>query len=77
MLKSSRVRKFVRISFGFLLLAAGLILSLPGVPGPGIVVMIAGLVILSNHYEWARRLLDWAKEKAERMRERVRRKKAD
>jgi hypothetical protein len=33
--------------------------------------MIVGLVILSDHFEWARRLLHWAKQKAERMRDRV------
>jgi uncharacterized protein (TIGR02611 family) len=58
------IRKILRITLGFLLLAVGLFLSIPGVPGPGIVVIILGLVILSGHFEWARRLLDWAKRKA-------------
>jgi uncharacterized protein (TIGR02611 family) len=71
MLESLRVRKVVRICLGFLVLIAGLILAVPGIPGPGIAVMIVGLVILSDHFEWARRLLDWAKQKAERMRDRV------
>jgi hypothetical protein len=57
-------RDILRISAGFLLLIGGLVLSIPGVPGPGIVVMILGLVILSRHFHWARRLLDWAKRKA-------------
>jgi hypothetical protein len=57
-------RNILRISAGFLLLIAGLIMAIPGVPGPGIVVMILGLVILSDHFHWARRLLDWAKQKA-------------
>jgi hypothetical protein len=42
---------------GVLVLLAGAILSLPLVPGPGILVMIAGLAILGTEYEWARRLL--------------------
>ena len=58
------IRKALRIFLGFFLLAAGLLLSIPGVPGPGIAVIILGLVILSDHFHWARRLLDWAKKKA-------------
>jgi uncharacterized protein (TIGR02611 family) len=57
-------RTILRISAGFLLLIVGLVLSIPGVPGPGFVVIIIGLVILSDHFHWARRLLDWAKQKA-------------
>ncbi len=66
------VRKVFRIALGFVVLAAGFIMALPGVPGPGLAVMIVGLVILSDHFHWARRLLDWAKKKAERVRDRVR-----
>ncbi len=71
MIKLILVRKIARISLGFLLLAAGVILSIPGVPGPGIAVIILGLIVLSDHFEWAKRALHWAKEKAERLRDRV------
>jgi hypothetical protein len=47
-----------------------LILALPGIPGPGIAVMIVGLVLLSPHFEWARRLLHWAQQKFGHLRER-------
>jgi uncharacterized protein (TIGR02611 family) len=67
------IRKILRIALGFLLLAVGLILSIPGVPGPGIAVIILGLVILSSHFEWALRLLDWAKRKAASVMKRVKR----
>jgi len=40
---------------GTAVLIAGFILSLPLVPGPGILVMIAGLAILSTEFEWAER----------------------
>ena len=60
----AHIRKILRISLGFLLIAVGIILSIPGVPGPGIVVILLGLVILSNHFHWARRLLHWTKQKA-------------
>ena len=62
------MRKFAKITAGFMILGIGLILALPGVPGPGIAVMIVGLVILSEHFHWARRTLEWAKAKAERIR---------
>ena len=67
------IRNILRIGFGFVLLAVGLILSIPLVPGPGIVVIILGLVILSSHFDWARRLLDWAKQKAASVVDRVKR----
>ena len=41
----------------------GGLLALPLVPGPGIPLMVLGLVMLSDHFEWARRSLDWAKRK--------------
>ncbi len=61
-----------RIVAGFALLLVGGILALPGVPGPGIVIILLGLVLLSNHFEWARRALDWCKQRAERLRRRAR-----
>lgn len=67
------LRKIARVGSGFVLLAAGFIMALPGVPGPGIAVMILGLAILSDHFHWARRLLDWAKRKATETRARIRR----
>jgi hypothetical protein len=65
------VRKIARIAAGFLLLAVGLILAIPGVPGPGLAVMAVGLILLAEHFHWARRTLDWVKGKAERLRDRV------
>jgi uncharacterized protein (TIGR02611 family) len=65
------VRKTVRIVAGFAVLIAGLILMIPGVPGPGLAVAIVGLIILSDHFQWARSLLHWARQKAERLRDRV------
>lgn len=65
------MRKILRMSLGFLLLGVGVILSLPGIPGPGIAVIIVGLVILRDHFHWARRLLDWARQRAEKLRNRV------
>jgi hypothetical protein len=65
--RGGRGRRWLRIGGGFLLLAGGLILSIPGVPGPGFVLLIAGLVLLSEHYHWARRTLDWARARLHRL----------
>ena len=66
------VKTVLRVIAGFVLLIVGALLSLPGVPGPGIVIIILGLWLLSAHFEWARKALAWAKEKAERLKERAR-----
>ncbi len=67
------MRKILRAILGFLLLIIGLVLSLPGVPGPGIAIILLGLVILSDHFHWARRAVDWMKRKAEKAREKAQR----
>ncbi len=59
------MRKIVRISAGISLLFIGFILSLPFVPGPGVAIMVLGLVLLSEHFPWARKLVAWGKAKLE------------
>jgi hypothetical protein len=59
------LRKIVRIFAGIALLFIGFILSLPFVPGPGVAIMVLGLVLLSEHCPWARRVVDWGKAKLE------------
>jgi uncharacterized protein (TIGR02611 family) len=59
---------------------AGVVVVLVGVallvlPGPGWVLIFAGLAILSTEYVWARRLLEKAKEKAGQAKDAVFRKK--
>jgi hypothetical protein len=55
-----------RIIIGILLVLIGIFLSLPLVPGPGLLLVFGGLTVLSSEFEWARRLRD-------RMRNSVRR----
>jgi drug/metabolite transporter (DMT)-like permease len=55
------MRKRLRIVCGFLLLFTGAVLALPGVPGPGIVFILLGLLILSDHFVWANKLLQRVK----------------
>jgi uncharacterized membrane protein YbaN (DUF454 family) len=55
--------RIVRQIWGWILVllgVAGLILPIM----PGWLFLIPGLVILSDHFVWARRLTTWAKEKA-------------
>lgn len=44
-------------------------IALMPLPGPGILVVVAGLAVLATEYVWARRLLRRAKEEAERAQE--------
>jgi uncharacterized protein (TIGR02611 family) len=48
---------------GAVLLAAGVILSLPFVPGPGFLLILAGLGLLATEFDWAERRLAAAKER--------------
>jgi hypothetical protein len=48
-----------RILAGVVLVLVGLVLALPGVPGPGLLVVFAGLGVLGGEFESARRLRDW------------------
>ena len=51
-----------RIILGFVLLGLGVIgLFLPVLQG--VAMIVAGLLLLAPEYQWARRLLDWAKRK--------------
>jgi uncharacterized protein (TIGR02611 family) len=66
------VTKIVVTIIGTLVILVGIVLSGPGVPGPGIVVIVFGLAILSSEWEWADRLLKRARRWLERSRDRVR-----
>jgi uncharacterized protein (TIGR02611 family) len=55
-----------------LVILVGIVLSGPGVPGPGFVVIVCGLAILSTEFEWAERLLKRARNWLERMRDKAR-----
>lgn len=59
-------KKVLRIASGAVLILVGLALSLPGIPGPGIAVVILGLSVLSTDFEFARRWMDKLKTTARR-----------
>jgi hypothetical protein len=58
----------VKVGTGFILVIAGALLALPGVPGPGIPLVIVGLLLLSPHFGWARRSLSWLRERTAHLR---------
>jgi hypothetical protein len=82
MARFARVLRFIarsgkRIAItigGFALILVGAVLSVPGVPGPGFLLIIGGLAVLGTEYAWARRTLDRARERARRATQLVRRK---
>lgn len=47
-----------RVAIGLVLVLVGAVLSLPLVPGPGLLCIFVGLTVLSGEFEWARRLRD-------------------
>ena len=57
MLRTARDQlwRICRIVSGIVLLLVGLFLSLPGIPGPGIVLIFVGFGILSRDFQWAKR----------------------
>jgi hypothetical protein len=66
----AEMRKLLKATAGFGLLVIGVLLSIPGVPGPGILLILAGLWLLSDQFPWARRALAWGKDRLARLRER-------
>jgi uncharacterized protein (TIGR02611 family) len=48
------------VLLGVLIVIGGVALSAPGVPGPGIAVIIVGLGFLALEFDWAERLLERA-----------------
>ncbi len=60
---------------GFAVILAGVALLV--LPGPGLLVIIAGLAILATEYVWAQRYLKIAKEKANQAKDVILRKKRE
>jgi len=64
-----QAKRFLRILFGFTLLAIGVVMILT--PGPGWLTILLGLGVLAAEFVWARRLLDRLKEQGARLRDTV------
>ena len=59
-----QAKRVISVLVGFTVLLFGVLLTIPGVPGPGFLVIIAGLAILGTEFIWARRLLEKFKDGA-------------
>jgi len=66
--------KLYRIGFGAaaaLILLAGIVLSLPLVPGPGLPLVAVGLAMLALEFAWAERLLRRVAHRIDQVEERI------
>jgi uncharacterized protein (TIGR02611 family) len=57
----SNIRRIAAIAAGGILLVTGIALLV--LPGPGVPLIIAGLALLATQFQWARRLLDWMRQR--------------
>ena len=57
-----KVRALTRTLLGWALVVAGLVALV--LPGPGLLLLLSGLIVLSQQYEWARRSLEPVRVKA-------------
>ncbi|MGZ5351808.1 MAG: PGPGW domain-containing protein [Actinomycetota bacterium] len=62
-------RRIAVSMLGFTLVAAGLVLLV--LPGPGVLLIIAGLAVLGTEYVWAQRALNYTKRKASQAKDRA------
>jgi uncharacterized protein (TIGR02611 family) len=67
------MKTVVTAVLGFVLLLAGIALLV--LPGPGFVLVAAGLAVLATRFSWAKKPLDYAKDKAQQGVEEVARSK--
>ncbi len=56
------MRRWGLAALGWVLLLVGIVLF--PLPGPGLVLMVAGLAVLAEQFEWAERRVDALKERA-------------
>ena len=65
-----RLKVIATAIVGFTLILIGIAMLV--LPGPGIVTIALGLVVLSAEFAWAKRALDRLKEKTQEVRDRFR-----
>ena len=56
-----------RVIVGLVLMLAGVVLSVPGIPGPGLLLVVGGLALLGREFHWARRANEWLLAQGKRM----------
>src|SRR5262244_2233855 len=60
--QSSGMKAILTLVAGWLLVVTGVLLLF--LPGPGILVLLAGVGLLARRYHWAQRALHWTREQA-------------
>ncbi len=68
-------KRVARITAGVVVVIAGIIMAIPGVPGPGLLVIFIGLSILAVDFVWAHRLKTKIQEKTKNVVNKMRGKK--
>jgi uncharacterized protein (TIGR02611 family) len=63
-------KRIVVTLVGFALVLAGLVMMVT--PGPGLLVIVAGLAVLATEYAWAKHWLERTRAQAHKARQRVR-----
>ena len=49
------VKRLVRWAAALILIAVGLVLSVPGIPGPGLLIVLIGVFVLLPESRWLRK----------------------
>jgi len=65
-------KRIIRITAGVVVTIVGIILAIPGVPGPGLILIFVGLSILAVDFVWAHRLKTKLQTEAGKMIQKVR-----
>jgi uncharacterized protein (TIGR02611 family) len=66
---ASHTRRLIVTILGVAVLCLGIVLL--ALPGPGILVVLAGLAILGSEYDWAQDILSWARQRYRRARDKM------
>ena len=66
-------KRVLRITGGALLLLVGLVFMIPGMPGPGFVLVLLGLSVLAVDFVWAHRLKTHLKVQSDNMLAKIKR----
>jgi uncharacterized protein (TIGR02611 family) len=59
------MRRITRIVAGSGLIILGIALLV--LPGPGILTIFAGITVIASEFEWASRIVEWARAKTARL----------
>jgi len=55
--RSRGAGRIFRLTIGWILTVAGLVLSVPFIPGPGFLFFLSGVALLSTESRWVRQIL--------------------